>query len=587
MQEGKIEWRQWSPEAFNEARHEDRLVLLYISATWCHWCHVMEEDTLTHPEVIRLISDHYIPVRVDSDRRPDINNRYNMGGWPSVVILTTQGDVITGETYLPTGSMLQMLHQVYQQYHSGEKGPAEQHAREDKKRTESLTVHHDLPVLGHRVIQNLGDCLKRTFDRQFGGFMGPTKFPMPHVLELAMILYRRDGESHWLRMVTETLDAMREGEIHDHLDGGFFRYSVTDDWSQPHFEKMLETQALLLPVYLSAYQITGELKYRVTAQDMIQYAMNDLLSPTGSWFCGSQTADQEYYSSEEEERLHLGSPAVDQTLYVNWNALMVRGLLKAAIVLKEPDYEAKGLEILDGLTAKCIVDGIGAIHYIDEKGPGLDGFLGDQSAFVHALLDAYELYGHQRFLEQAIILLDTAIEGYWDEEAGAFRDRRAAPEESGWLSKAVFPISENAQMAQALLRGAFLAGHDRYQSKAETLLAAFLERYESYRLFGAPYALAMDQFYQPAWTFSILASHGDPIRKEFVDAILALAEPWAIIEHLDLEIDAHQIEARGYPPSDKTVVYACMGRQCLPPVFRPHELKEHINRFSGKGVRNG
>ena len=118
----EIEWRPWGAAAFAAARDGRRPVLLSISAIWCHWCHVMDETTYSDPAVIAFINDHYMPVRVDNDRRPDINRRFNMGGWPTTAFLTGDGEVITGATYLPAAQMMNVLEHVASFYaeHEGE-----------------------------------------------------------------------------------------------------------------------------------------------------------------------------------------------------------------------------------------------------------------------------------------------------------------------------------------------------------------------------------------------------------------------------------------------------------------------------------
>ena len=107
-----IQWRSWDVKVFQEARDLEKPIFLSISAAWCHWCHVMDEESFTHPEVIRRLNSDFIPVRVDSDKRPDINSRYNMGGWPTVAVLNSEGKVMAGATYLPLGQFLSMLSSV-------------------------------------------------------------------------------------------------------------------------------------------------------------------------------------------------------------------------------------------------------------------------------------------------------------------------------------------------------------------------------------------------------------------------------------------------------------------------------------------
>jgi uncharacterized protein YyaL (SSP411 family) len=256
-----IHWQLWEAEAFQQARNLAKPIFLSISAVWCHWCHVMDQESFTHPEVIRRINTDFIPVRVDSDKRPDINSRYNMGGWPTVAILNVEGKLIAGATYLPTPQLLTMLSSI---------------AREPQKKTqvpsESKTQAPPPSLdLDESMVQTVAGFLERTFDRSFGGFGAPPKFPQPWAIELALHLHAKTGEGKWIEMATLTLENMRNGGIYDHIDGGFFRYATRGDWDNPHYEKLLELNARMLSLYLQAYQLTGEMTYRVTAQGVLDY----------------------------------------------------------------------------------------------------------------------------------------------------------------------------------------------------------------------------------------------------------------------------------------------------------------------------
>jgi uncharacterized protein len=574
MQASSIAWQDWDEETFNRAHSESRPILLYLSASWCHWCHVMEEDTLSHPEVIRQVSAHFLPIRVDSDKRPDINNRYNMGGWPTVAILTPEGDVLAGETYLPTGSMLQMLNQVHEAYRTDRQGMLRRIEEQNKLRKKQSAPSVPSGGADLKVVQSVGEWLIRTFDPDFGGFMGPMKFPMPSVLELALLLYKRNGEAKWLRMVTATLDAMRDGSIHDPVDGGFFRYSVSQDWEQPHYEKMLETQAGLLGSYLMGFQTTQDVRYRITAQDILRYVTTWLWKDDGPWFCGSQSADQEYYQSGEEDRDHLTPPPVDGVLYTHWNAMMVRELLKASVLLEEPAYQSQALNVLEVLLKRCLDGQTGVAHYYSDGRPSPYGFLADQACLTRALIEAYEVTGEERHLEQAHGLMDITLSLYWDKRAGCFRDRVVKAGDRGILAQPIYPLDDNARIVEALLRLSVLTGLEKYRELANTTLSALADRYEAYRLYAAPYAIAVDQLCRPPLMISIVAPFGDRKREAFVLAAERISDPWKVIEHLDAEMDAHRIEARGYPVGGEAMAYLCLGRTCFPPVHRPEELSQ-------------
>ena len=579
MKTDSIKWQDWDPSIFERARREDHLVFLYLSATWCHWCHVMEKESFEHPEVIRQLSAHFIPVRVDTDRRPDINNRYNMGGWPTVAILTPEGKVLTGETYLPVGSVLQMLLRVHKDYRkekSGQPGVSIEKSEPKSYRTAGSPSGKIDPKSAYRF----GDQIKAAFDTNFGGFSGPVKFPMPHVLELALLLHRRTGKPEFLQMMTQTLDGMRDGEIHDRVDGGFFRYSTSEDWDGPHYEKMLETQAGLLISYLSGFQATGDPRYRITAQEILRYVTTDLWNEKESWFYGSQSADPAYYQLPDEERYTVPSPPVDTTSYTHWNAWMVRGLFKAGLILDETTYRSQALAVLDHLIKRCVNDEGVACHYFDGTASRF-GFLADQAVLIHATLDGYEFTGEERWLEASRGTLDCVIERFWDQEADCFSDRVREPVEYGYLNQPVHPLTENAQMAQALLRLEVLTGSEAYRSRAEKILSSFHERHRAYRLHAASYAIAVDQFCHPPLVITILSSLGNHERESFIRAALNLEAPWISIEHLDTEIDAHRIEARGFPVTRETRAYVCSGQRCLPVVYDPEALKETAMQFYG------
>ena len=589
-QPSAILWQEWGKTAFDQARSEGRLILLYISASWCHWCHVMEDDTLSHPEVARQVASHYLPIRIDSDKRPDINQRYNMGGWPTLAILTPEGEVLAGETYLPAGATLQMLNQVYKEYKDEPAPKRPQIASRGKPRETHSGSRRFSEETCREVVGYLEESLKRNFDPEFGGFRGSMKFPMPGALDLVFHLYRRTGKADWLRMATTTLDGMRDGAIHDLEDGGFFRYSVSPDWAQPHYEKMLETQAQLLGSYLTGYQVTSDIRYRVTAEDILRYVNTWLWVDQGPWFGGSQAADPEYYQSVEDEREELTPPPVDQTLYTQLNAMMIQSLLKASVLLEVPDYMEQGLKVLAVLTQRCVNDQKSVHHYFFNGKASSFGFLPDHTWMMIALLEAYETVGEERYLEEAHGILQTTIARYWDSSLECFCDRSARSDDPGLLSHPMYPLDENVRMVLVLLKMSVLVGREEYRERATTILSFFSDRYKAHRLYAAPYAVAVDALSRPPMVITIVASFSDPDRIAFGRAAARLLDSWKIIEHLDLEIDAHRIEARGYPVSGKAVAFICIGRSCLPPIDFPEKLgkiaEQHLSNLHQERVTN-
>ncbi len=487
----QIEWRPWSAEAFEASRKTSRPIFLSISATWCHWCHVMDQDSFDHPEVIRRINRDFIPVRVDSDQRPEINSRYNMGGWPTVAILDADGRVIVGETYLQTGQLLAMLAIV-------DRGPLTAIGEATPKpETPKEPVTSSLDS---SIVEDVADSLARVFDPEFGGFGGPPKFPQPWAIELAFHLHHRTGDTNWLKRAVLTLDNMRESGLYDRADGGFFRYSIRGDWDNPHYEKLLEVNARMLSLYLNAYRLTGDALYRSTARGVLDYLFTTLAVEGRAWFCGSQAADEDYYAQSEEDRMGAEPPPLDRTLYVDHNAITASALLTAYSVLDDPKHRDAGLGLINFLWSHGRHPELGMFHY-DNGTLSLVGYLSDQVHMMTALLDAFEATGIKRYLDQALELLKIIDRDLWDGGSatggGGYWDLPADPDREGILAIRIKPFVENAVAAMALTRLFHLTGREDYRKRSEAVLIHLSMVYKPYKHHAAPFALALERFLFP------------------------------------------------------------------------------------------
>ena len=248
----EVRWRPWSAETFEAARAADKPILLSISAVWCHWCHVMDETSYSDQRVIELANSEYVPVRVDNDLRPDINQRYNMGGWPTTAFLTPQGDVLTGATYLPPDQMAGALRKVAEFYRANRPAIAAE-VLEGRRRAGAL-VAASAGSLDPALVDRVLGAVESAYDPEHGGFGTAPKFPQTDAIALLAEQAVLRDEPRLREMARHTLHAMAGGGSYDHVEGGFFRYSTTEDWSVPHFEKMLEDHGGLL----AGLALTGE-----------------------------------------------------------------------------------------------------------------------------------------------------------------------------------------------------------------------------------------------------------------------------------------------------------------------------------------
>ena len=348
----EIGWSEWGGDAFDRAQREDKPVLLGISAVWCHWCHVMDETSYSDPAVIQLINDRFVPVRVDNDQRPDINARYNMGGWPTTAFLTPDGEVMAGMTYVPPDQMRDVLQQV-STYYKDNKASIQEKIADIVANRERASANADGEAeLSDQIFRDALHAAVDQYDPVYGGFGNEPKFPHTEAIDLLLHAYLRDADRDALHMARKTLEYMTGGGTYDQEWGGFYRYSTKRDWSVPHYEKMLEDNALLLRNLTKLYRITGDATHRRAIEFTIEYLDRWLGDAATGAFYGSQDADEEFYPLPAAERATREPPYVDRTVYTSWNAMAVSAYLEASWTLGRPELRERALRALDYLWAQ-------------------------------------------------------------------------------------------------------------------------------------------------------------------------------------------------------------------------------------------
>ncbi|MCY0865333.1 MAG: DUF255 domain-containing protein [Sulfobacillus sp.] len=555
-----IHWYEWGPEAFSRAEQEDKPILLSISAVWCHWCHVMDETTYSDPRVIHRINQDYIAIRVDNDLRPDINQRYNMGGWPTTAILTPAGEVITGATYVNPDQLLGLMDQV-QQYWAANKEQIRHQLTEPK-----LPTLSDRPGPDREAVNHIVNAIRQQFDRAYGGVGAMPKFPQPDVWELALVNFLATGDGSTAGMAVRTLDAMAGSNLYDQTAGGFFRYSTTREWTIPHFEKMLEDNAQLARLYLRAFQILGDDTYRQLVDHLLGWANRTLLNPDGLWG-GSQDADEEYYRLPPEGRQQRPEPGVDPVVYTHANAQMISAQLLAASLINPGQYAPIALTALEALYDRMWDDEEGLFHADNGETRFLPGLLIDVAWLGHALLDGYEYTGDTVFLERVQTLLDYADRTLSD--GRVYWDQIERPDGLGRLKHRQQPLNENAVMARLWLRLGTLLENDAHLERGRAMVGALGEFAKEQGIFGAGWALAADMAEAPPLTATIVesANHsGADLRR----AIFGVYDRRRAVR--SLMVGTPEFQASGLPDIPLPALYICRGTACAAPVTEPEGI---------------
>ena len=566
----EIHWHEWNDATFRLAQAEDKPVFLDLTAVWCHWCHVLDEITLSDLEVIRALNERYIPVRVDNDRRPDINERYNQGGWPTTAFLTPTGELLGGATYLTPEQMRPLLTRIADYYRENR----EQIAAEIARLRSSTVSEATRGQLSKSMVDVVAEAVSKAFEPTFGGFGQQMKFPNPEAVAFALRRHHLTGDQRMLEIAVRTLDAMAAAGICDQVEGGFFRYSTTPDWSIPHFEKMLEINAGLLANYAEAYHLTQAEHHRQTAQGIMEFLEQVLLDGDRGVFGGSQDADEEYFQLAAEQRAQREAPYVDRTVYVSWNAMAASAYLAAYRAIGGEQLLELAQRVTEFLLGHCHRPKAGMCRYHDGQ-PQLFGLLGDQAYMVRALLDLHEASGEAYYLNTAEEIAAFVCERL-SSERGGFRDRPSEADALGALRVETRPFIENSVMGGNLARMARLTGKQDYLELARSTLEAFAPDYADYGYFAASYALAVERVLQDPVEMVIVGSPLDTRARELRVGCLRIYEPRRELIQLDPAADAERIAERGFPAGDRPTLYVCIGRRCSAPISDPAQIPDAL-----------
>jgi len=316
-----VQWEAWNPETLNRAREEDKPLLISIGYAACHWCHVMEHECFEDPEVAAVMNDHFVPVKVDREERPDVDHVYmdalqimtGSGGWPLNVVALPDGKPFWGATYVPKKQWVQALQQLSQLYREDPKRVREYASDLTTALDRINTPHPGAALVSAEQVGTWIESWKPRFDPEYGGMRGAPKFMMPVSLQLLMHWGEVREDPSVREHVQRTLRCMAYGGLYDQLGGGFARYSVDARWHVPHFEKMLYDNAQLMGLYARGYACYGEPLFRETVEGCLAFVQSELAAEGGGYYA-SLDADSMADGKLEEGAFYVWTEAELQSL---------------------------------------------------------------------------------------------------------------------------------------------------------------------------------------------------------------------------------------------------------------------------------
>lgn len=488
-----VDWYPWGPQALQRARQEDKPIFLSIGYAACHWCHVMAHESFEDPQIAALMNQHYINIKVDREERPDLDGIYmsavvaltGQGGWPMSVFLTPDLVPFYGGTYFPPHSryglpsfreLLVSLADYWQNRRDevlrsgGEILKAVMQQKAGQEQSGSFSA-----VTTQRASQRL----LSSYDWQHGGWGKAPKFPQPMALEFLLRRYV-SGDDNTLKPVQHALNAMARGGMYDVVGGGFARYSTDADWLVPHFEKMLYDNAQLASVYLHAWQISAEPRFRQVVEETLGFVQRELLAPEGGFY-SSLDADSEgvegkfYVWTLDEIRSVLGEK---DELFETAYGLTATGNWEGKIVLQRVATDAE-LTGMFGLSATEIHKKLAERHaqFLAQRNTRIRPATDDKvltswnGLMLSAFADAARALGNNSYLQVAqrnadFILRELVVDGRLRR---SWRQGQASPE--------VF-LEDYAAFILGLLDLYQADFNPRWFAAAQTLTAEMIDQFQ-------------------------------------------------------------------------------------------------------------
>lgn len=476
-----IRWLPWGQEAFQKAKQEQKPVFLHIGFPSCHWCHVMEAEAFGDAQVVQILNDSFICIHVDREQRPDIDAIYmtacqvmtGQGGWPLIALLNAAQQPFFIATYMKQAELLTLLQETIQYWSKHRDRFTNMGAQLSQAVREQFSQATPQVDVETRMMEQAVRAYTAAYDAQWGGIGYAPKFPMPQTLLFLLRQYAVTKDRKALQMAEHTLMHMCEGAIFDHIGGGFMRYATDRQWAKPHFEKMLNDNALLIQVYIEAWQITGRAIYRNIAERTLAYISAEMTDKEGAFY-GSQDADAQgiegayyqftkkelcdllgkengeayvnYYSIENTghpnrighsggivtQKMDLLNETVfayrmermplkrDEKIVTVWNAMMIQSYVTAYLAFDEKQYLDKAINAAEFLRRKILQpNGTLRICWFDGEATG-EGLLDDYAQLAMAALLLYRATLEDRWLTWAVHLSRMILERFEDKENGGF-----------------------------------------------------------------------------------------------------------------------------------------------------------------------
>lgn len=470
-----VNWYAWNDKSLEKAKNENKLILISVGYSACHWCHVMEHQSFEDENVAKLMNDHFVCIKVDREERPDIDQVYMMavqlmtgqGGWPLNCFALPDGRPIYGGTYFPKTDWMNILLNLADVYKNDPEKVLDyaKQLTEGVKQAELVKVNSNKEKFETETLHKSYNNWKIRFDNEDGGPDKAPKFPLPNNYQFLLRYYYHTKNKDVLIHVELTLQKMAFGGIYDQIGGGFSRYSVDHFWKAPHFEKMLYDNAQLVTLYSEAFQLTKNPLYKKVVYETLEFVERELTSPEGGFYAAldadSEGEEGKYYVWKKQELQTILKE--DFILFADYYNVNERGLWEHEnyILLRNESDEliAKKHKLSVPALEKKITELKKQLLVIREKRihPGLDNKIltSWNALMLKSYIDAYNVFDEQHFLDVAIKNADFLFKNSFSEEnkLSHLADRKHRP---GFLEDYSFMIEALISLYESTFEESYL-----------------------------------------------------------------------------------------------------------------------------------
>lgn len=473
-----VNWHAWNEQTWNKARIENKLVLISIGYSSCHWCHVMEHETFENEASAKLMNENFICIKVDREERPDVDHVYmsavqlmtGHGGWPLNCFCLPDGKPVYGGTYFQKQQWDSVLIQLADLYH---KDPAKTKAYADEltqgiAKMELVTLKGGEIQFSKELLATTVENWKKYFDHEEGGPNRAPKFPMPNNYEFLLNYAAATKDNELRDYVLLTLDKMAFGGIYDHLGGGFARYSTDTEWKVPHFEKMLYDNAQLVSLYAHAYQLTKNELYKKVACETLEFIGREMTSAEGGCYSAldadSEGVEGKFYvwKKDDLEKILGGSFALfaeyynvnDKGYWEHDHYILLRKESDEVVARKNKITVHQLQEFISDAKKKLLSERDKRIH------PGLDDkqLTSWNGLMITGYCNAWEAFGEKKFLDAALRNAEHILSNVERKDGGlnhSYKNGKAAI--NGYLEDYAFIIEAFLKLYEATFDEKFLS----------------------------------------------------------------------------------------------------------------------------------